>query len=88
MEKEEQQNYLNETLERAEIFEAMLLHPGWKYIKSFIENQVKTFSTRVINEDMDEKTFLIEKGKVKGLISLLSEVENSINLKLYTNNGR
>ena len=29
---------------------------------------------------MDEKTFLVEKGKVKGLLSLLIEIENSIQI--------
>ena len=79
MDQEQQENYLQETLARAEIFESLLTHPGWKYIRAYIENAVKTFSTRVINEDMDEKVFLVEKGKVKGLLSLISEVENSLN---------
>jgi len=74
-----QEEYLNEELERASIFEALIIHPAWKYIKTYVENQTKTFATRVINEDMDEKLFLVEKGKVKGLLALLAEVENSLN---------
>lgn len=77
---EEQNNYLQETLQRAEIFETMIRHPAWVYIRAYIENNVKTFSTRLINEDMDEKTMLVEKGKIKGLLSLLAEVENSLNI--------
>lgn len=79
MEPEARENYLQETLQRAEVFESLMVHPAWKYIRAYIENAVKTFSTRVINEDMDEKLFLVEKGKVKGLLSLISEVENSLN---------
>jgi len=74
------EDYLQETLQRAEVFEVMVAHPAWAYIKAYVENQTKTFATRVINEDMDEKTFLVEKGKVKGLLALLSEVENSLNV--------
>ena len=74
------EDYLKDTLDRGAIFESMVAQPGWKYLRAFIENSVKTFSTRAINEDMDEKLFLVEKGKVKGLLSLLAEVENSIQI--------
>lgn len=74
-----QEEYLNEELERASVFESLVIHPAWKYIKAYVENSLKTFSTRVVNEDMDEKLFLVEKGKVKGLLALLAEVENSLN---------
>ena len=76
----EPNDYLQETLQRAEIFEAMVSHPAWAYIRAYIENNVKTFSTRMVNEDMDERTMLVEKGKIKGLLSLLAEVENSLNV--------
>jgi len=74
------EDYLKDTLDRGAIFENMVRQPGWPYLKAYIENAVKVFSTRVINEDMDEKTFLVEKGKVKGLLSLLIEIENSIQI--------
>jgi hypothetical protein len=74
----EQPNYLAETLQRGEMFEVLVHSPSWDYVRAYVENAVKVFSTRVINEDMDHETELVEKGKVKGLLGLLTEINNSI----------
>jgi uncharacterized alpha-E superfamily protein len=70
--------YLQDVLVRGAAFESLIRNEGWKYIKIYIENATKTFATRMINEDMDEKVMLVEKGKIKGYLSLLAEIENSL----------
>lgn len=73
------EEYKQEALKRASAFEQLIRSESWVFIKSYIENTIKTFSNRAIRvgfKDMEEYQF--ERGKVEGLTALLSSIESDL----------
>lgn len=75
----EQQEYLDEQLARGGAFEQMMTTDGWKYIKAYIENKIRTFSNKAIIEGFKTmEEYKEEKGEVNGLRELLQHMDGAI----------
>lgn len=81
IEPQAQRDAKKDTLERGELFRVLINAPAWQPIRSYVENMIQAFSNRAINagfKDMEEYAY--ERGKVQGLVGMMSEIDTAIRL--------
>lgn len=70
---------LDFAIQKGAEYEVLTNQEGWKYLMTYIEAQIKNFATTAINNGFPSmEEFNLERGKVKALQALLSEVESAI----------
>ena len=70
-----------EKLIRGAAFEGLIRGDGWKFIKGYIENKIKSFANEAIGTGFkDMEKYQYERGVVDGLRKLLGEIDSSIKL--------
>jgi len=68
-----------ELVDRGIALEMLLGSPGWKFLTTYISNNIKAFSNRAIKQGFDSmEVYQFERGKIYGLSNLLAEIESSI----------
>lgn len=76
-----QEEAKQEARERAEHFNMLVHSESWKYIKFYVENRIKAFSTRAIKEGFETREQNeLERGKVLGLTELVANIENDLKI--------
>lgn len=75
----EQQDYLNNLINRGIAFEEMKHNRGWEMVETYIQNVVRQFAnTAVLKGFSSIEEMNLERGKVIGLQGLLTEINNAI----------
>lgn len=68
-----------EILEKAAAFEELIRTKGWGYIKAYAQDALNGFSARAVKTGFTSmEDYQFERGRVAGIFSILSEVENAI----------
>lgn len=71
----EQEESRKESVERAQAFEGLMMHPGFKYQKAYYENRLKAFVNDLFNKvDKPISDFEGERRELIGLKKLFSEI--------------
>lgn len=75
----EQQEYLNQQLERGSAFEEMVRSKGWELILAYYQNKVQKLSNdMLILDEADITTFELQRREIIGIKKLLKDVDSSI----------
>lgn len=76
---EEQKRIQDETLKRADAFEGLVKHEGWKYIASYYENEIKAFvNGLLIGEDKKIEDFEGKRRELIGLRKMIGRINGDI----------
>jgi len=70
----------NDSLIRGESFYQLVKSDGWKYIKLYFENKVKSFTTSMIIEDKSIIEYEAERNEIKGIRNLFGFIDNDIKI--------
>lgn len=74
-----QKEALEELYLKQGAFEELIRVRGWEYIKAYVENNVRTFSTKAIKKGFkDEKELEYERGVVNGMLRLVEQVNETL----------
>lgn len=75
----EQQQYLDETLERGVAFEEMIRTKGWEIVLSYYQNSLQTLTTQMITqEDKSIEEFEKDRREIIGIRKLINRISSDI----------
>jgi very-short-patch-repair endonuclease len=75
----EQEDYLKETLIRAQDFEELIRSRGWEHIKNYYQNAVQKFATNILlQEEKSIVEFEGERHELIGLRKLIGMIDSDI----------
>ncbi len=73
------QDALNEVMERAGAFEAMVTTKGWEYIQAYYQNKVQGLASSILLQDSKPmEDFENERRELIGLKKLLNFIDNDL----------
>lgn len=75
---EEQEQYKQAQMDAGLMFEGLIRSEGWKLIKTYYEDQVKAFATRILTSDADIEEFEKGRWELQGMRKLFAYVDSCI----------
>lgn len=76
---EVREDALKQATQKGVVYEELVRSKGWEFIKAYIENQIKTFANEaIITGFKDHNDYLLKRGIVVGMRSILGEVQSSL----------
>lgn len=75
---ETQQQYLDETLERAGAFEELVRVKGWEHVLAYYQNKVQQLTTDILTSAKPLAEFEGERHKVMGIRELINNINSDL----------
>lgn len=73
-----QQQYLNETLERAGSFEELIRVKGWEHVLTYYQNKVQQLTTSMLTSEKPLSEFEAERREIMGIRNLINHINSDL----------